>query len=113
MTLKHNFSTLYNSNDPLTGWFAEVSIASNTGLSIGLLIFIFVVAVYVTIRKTQDTTKAMVIGGHSVFIFGLLLYYAGKIFGQVFIHDFIFYGISVIYGLGLVYSLFIRMKTDD
>jgi len=111
-TLKHTFGFLNSTNDPMIGAFAEVSNATNTGLAIGLLIFVFVITTYIGIRKTQDTTKATLIAGHFVFLTSILLYYAGKVSGFIFIYDLFFYGIAVIYSLGLVYTTWMRMKED-
>jgi len=105
MVVKHNFSLLANASNPLWGAMLEVNEATGKSLGIGILILIFVVASFVVIRRTQDTGKGLASALHVTAVLALLLYYAGRVDGFVFISDVVMLGLVVaeIFAIGGLY----------
>lgn len=95
MVTKHTFDILNNTANPLWGAMLEVNNATSGGLGYALLILFFVISTFVVIRRTQDLGKAFASGLHITTIIALLLYYAGKVDGFVFINDFTMLGLIV------------------
>lgn len=94
-TIKHNFSTMMGEDNPLWGVMLEVNNATNHFLAYTLITAIFIIATYVFMRKTNDIAKSLISATHISVILTILLFYAGKSEGVVFVSDVFMLGLMV------------------
>lgn len=95
MVIKHDFGLINNTNNIIWGVMLEVNNATSGFLGLSLLALIFIVSVFVGIRRTQDLGKSFATSLHITTVLGLLLYYAGKVSGYEFIIDVVMLGLIV------------------
>lgn len=93
--VKNAFSILNSSSNPLWGAMLEVNEATSGGLGYSFIILIFIVSSFVVIRRTQDIGKSLATGLHITTMLTLILYYAGKVEGFIFINDVTMLGLVV------------------
>lgn len=108
VTIKHNLSYLKSGTDnALWGAMVEVNNATSHFLAYGLVAFIFIVLSWTFINKTQDIGKSLVSSLFITTIISLVMYYAGKTTGVVFMSDVFMLGLITLTVLsvgGLYYA---------
>lgn len=109
-TMKYNFSTMFAEQNPLYGIIVEVNNASSGIMIYCMLLIIYIVSAYIMIRRTQDIGKSLLSSTHILMVVSLILFYAGKVGGNVLISDVVMLGIIVIEIIGISALYFNRMK---
>ena len=107
-TLKHNFSILNSTNNPILGAIFEVYEASTGILIYAILIVLFTVSAYILNKRTQDTEKSFITALHITAISAILLYYAGKTSGYTLVPEVIMLGLLVIEAISIAAIYFVR-----
>ena len=110
MPIKYNFTTTFAEANPLYGAMIEVNNATNHLLIYCILAIIFIISSYVMIRKTQDIGKSLLSSMHILMIVSLILFYAGKMMGDVLVPEVLMLSIIMIEILGIAGLYFNRMK---
>jgi hypothetical protein len=108
MVLKYSFEYLNSTTNPIWGVMLEVNNATSGLLGYSLLAVVFVVSAFVFMRRTQDISKSLLSSLHITTILCLLLFYAGKTTGYVFIGEVLFYALLVIEAVAIALVYFNR-----
>ena len=113
ITIKHNLSYLAGGTDnALWGAMVEVNNATSHFLAYGLAAFIFIVLSYTFINKTQDIGKSLVSSLFITTIITLVMYYAGKTTGIMFISDVFMLGLATTTILSVAGLYYARTNTS-
>jgi len=108
--MKYNFTTIFGETNPLYGAILEVNNATSHLLVPCILAIIFIVSSYVMIRRTQDMGKSLLSSMHIVMITSLILFYAGKMMGDVLVTEVLMLSIIMIEIIGVAAIYFTRGK---
>jgi uncharacterized membrane-anchored protein len=112
-SIKHNFSTLNESIDPFMGLWMETHQATQGFTTYVILFVIYIVLMYVYIRKTQDQARSFVSATHIIFLLSILLYYAGKKIDMIIIPDILMLGIVVLEAVSIALIYYMRMSKNE
>ena len=85
MVLKHDFSLIFNSENPFWGLLLELNNTTSGLFGWAILLITFIVSSYVAIRQTQDTGKSFLVGGWITTLVAIILFYGSNITSDVVI----------------------------
>lgn len=108
--IKYNLSTMKAIDNPVWGVMIEVNNATNHYFVYSILALVFSVASYVFIRKTNDIPKSLLSSLHITTILTILLYYAGKVQGIIFVDDIVILGLIVTEALAIAGLYYVKNK---
>jgi len=99
--MKNNFTYLNSTDNALWGMMLEVNEATGHFLGYSLCGMTFIVLSYLWLKRTNDIGKSLLGGLHATTLLALILYYAGKTTGHVFLSDVFILSLLVVEVLGI------------
>lgn len=113
MSVKYNFTGMATYDNPFVGLLVDVNSATSGFLFYAFLTLIFIVSAWVFINRIQDVGKSLLSSLHLTVVLSLLLFYAGKVIGEVFVADIVMYALLVLEALSLAGLYFMRMNKNE
>lgn len=110
--MKHDFAILSTIDNPILAILALINNATSGLFIYGILIAIFVVSLYVFMRRTSDIGKSLISSMHILTLLTAILYYAGKIGGIILVADVFMLSIVVLESIALAGLYFMRVSRD-
>lgn len=110
--MKHDFVIFSQIDNPVFAIMALINNATNHLFAYGMIVSIFIVSLYVFMRRTNDIGKSLVSSMHIITLLTAILYYAGKIEGIIFISDIFMLSIVVLESIALAGIYFMRVSQN-